>query len=78
MIELANDTDYGLGAFVYGTSRDLYSRIAPRLQSGMVSFNESSFLRAFLPFGGYKSSGIGRQHGEHGFHEVTQVKVVTQ
>jgi acyl-CoA reductase-like NAD-dependent aldehyde dehydrogenase len=35
MIELANDTDYGLGAFVYGTSRDLYSRIAPRLQSGM-------------------------------------------
>lgn len=75
-IELANDTKYGLGAFVFTTDKDLMSRVSSQLQSGMVSQNNLSYIKPCDPFGGYKQSGLGREHGKYGFEDVTQVKVV--
>ncbi len=75
-IELANDTKYGLGAFVFTTDKALMSRVAAKIQSGMVSQNNLSYIKPYDPFGGYKQSGIGREHGKYGFEDVTQVKVI--
>lgn len=75
-IALANDTTYGLGAYVFTEDARLYKEMADALDSGMVSQNNLNFVRACNPFGGYKQSGIGREHGMYGFHELTQVKVV--
>lgn len=77
-IELANDTKYGLGAFVFTTDKDLMSRVSSQLQSGMVSQNKLSYIKPCDPFGGYKQSGLGREHGKYGFEDVTQVKVIAQ
>lgn len=75
-IALANDTPYGLGCYIFTNDKDLYKRVASRMQSGMVSQNNLTYLRPFDPFGGYKNSGIGREHGKYGFEDVTQVKVI--
>jgi succinate-semialdehyde dehydrogenase/glutarate-semialdehyde dehydrogenase len=77
-IELANDTEYGLGAHVMTNNRELFNKVAQELQSGMVAQNEVMYWHPRNPFGGYKQSGMGRTHGEYGFHEVTQVKLVSE
>lgn len=75
-IAIANDTPYGLGCYIFTSDNDLYKRVASQMESGMVSQNNLTYLRAFDPFGGYKQSGIGREHGKYGFEDVTQVKVI--
>lgn len=75
-IELANDTSYGLGSYVFTKDRARMERVAGQIQAGMVSQNNLTYLKPSNPFGGYKSSGLGREHGKYGFHDVTQVKVV--
>lgn len=77
-IELANQTAYGLGSYVYTQNEEAASRISHALASGMVSINDANYVTPFNPFGGYKNSGFGRQHGPYGFHEVTQIKVVAK
>ncbi|MFC1875001.1 aldehyde dehydrogenase family protein [Chloroflexota bacterium] len=77
-IELANQTVYGLGAYVYTGDKGKADRVASSIKTGMVSINGTSYTAPFNPFGGYKSSGIGREHGKYGFHEVTQVKIVAK
>lgn len=77
-IQLANDTKYGLGAFVFTTDKKCMSRVSRELQSGMVSQNNLSYIKPYDPFGGYKQSGLGREHGKYGFEDVTQVKVIAQ
>lgn len=77
-VALANDTDYGLGAYVYTKDLKRADRLASRLESGMVSVNGVSYVRPTNPFGGYKRSGLGREHGRWGFDEVTQVKIVAR
>lgn len=77
-VELANDTKYGLGAFVFTSDKELMARVSAQLQSGMVSQNNLSYIKPYDPFGGYKQSGIGREHGKYGFEDVTQVKVVAK
>ena len=76
-LTLANDTDYGLGAFVFTKNATRFERVAKRLDSGMVSMNHTNFVRACNPFGGYKRSGLGREHGIFGFHDATQLKLVS-
>lgn len=75
-IELANDTRYGLGAYVFTSDKSLMQRVASQIQSGMVSQNNLSYIKPHNPFGGYKQSGLGREHGKYGFHDVTQIKVI--
>lgn len=77
-IALANDTQYGLGSYVHTADKDRAMRVAGAIQSGMVSINATNYLVPFDPFGGYKSSGFGREHGKYGFHELTQIKVVAK
>lgn len=75
-IILANDTPYGLGAFIFTEDKKRAGRLALELESGMVGINNVNYVQPMSPFGGYKQSGIGREHGKYGFDHVTQVKVV--
>ncbi len=77
-IKLANQTDYGLGSYVFTTNKEKADRVAGLIETGMVSINGMNYIRPFNPFGGYKNSGFGREHGKYGFHEVTQIKIVTK
>jgi acyl-CoA reductase-like NAD-dependent aldehyde dehydrogenase len=77
-LELANDTRYGLGSYVFSENKERLERVARQLETGMVSTNNVSYLQPCSPFGGYKDSGIGREHGKFGFHDLTQVKVVAE
>jgi succinate-semialdehyde dehydrogenase/glutarate-semialdehyde dehydrogenase len=77
-ITLANDTPYGLGAHVLTNDKAQFTRVARQLQSGMVAQNQVMYWHPQNPFGGYKQSGMSRTHGEWGFHEVTQVKLVSE
>src|SRR3989344_2034485 len=77
-ISLANDTPYGLGAYVFTQNKEQFARVAEQLESGMVSQNNVSYLNVCNPFGGYKMSGGGREHAQFGFHEVTQIKVIAR
>lgn len=76
-IRLANDTKYGLGAYVLTEDKKRAARVSSQIQSGMVSVNNIGYIKPCNPFGGYKQSGIGREHGKFGFQDVTQVKLVT-
>jgi aldehyde dehydrogenase (NAD+) len=58
--------------------KNLFNKVAQQLQSGMVAQNEVMYWHPKNPFGGYKQSGMGRAHGEFGFHEVTQVKLISE
>ncbi len=77
-IALANDTQYGLGGYAYTKDAARAERVAAALQTGMVSVNGASYVRPMNPFGGYKHSGLGREHGAWGFADVTQTKVVAR
>ncbi|MES2444995.1 MAG: aldehyde dehydrogenase family protein [Pseudomonadota bacterium] len=71
-IRIANDTDYGLSAVVFG-SPEAIKRVAPRLRAGQVYINGGT-PNPDLPFGGYKQSGNGREHGKFGLAEFMEVK----
>ncbi|GAB4204146.1 MAG: aldehyde dehydrogenase family protein [Roseiflexaceae bacterium] len=73
-IQLANDSHYGLGAAVW--SRDLQGAIevAKRIRSGTVWINDHHLINPLAPFGGYKQSGIGREHGLMGMLAYTEPK----
>jgi aldehyde dehydrogenase (NAD+) len=73
-IRIANDTDYGLSAVVFGDAESI-KRVAPRLRAGMVYVNGGQ-PDPNLPFGGYKQSGNGREHGKFGLAEFLEVKSV--
>lgn len=77
-IALANDTEYGLGGYVYTADLKRAERVARALKTGMVSINGTNYTAPHNPFGGWKHSGIGREHGKWGFHDLTQVKVVAR
>jgi succinate-semialdehyde dehydrogenase/glutarate-semialdehyde dehydrogenase/succinate-semialdehyde dehydrogenase len=75
-IELANDTDYGLGATVISSDPERAQRVAQQIQSGVVFIND--FLRSDprVPFGGTKASGFGRELGNLGARELANAKVI--
>lgn len=77
-IKLANDTQYGLGAYIFTENKDRFMRVAQDLESGMVSQNNVSYINVCNPFTGYKMSGGGREHGQFGFDEVTRIKVIAR
>lgn len=77
-IALANDTIYGLSSNVFTEDKELAARAARDLQAGTVRVNGINAGRACNIFGGYKKSGIGRENGKYGFHDVTQKKTVVR
>lgn len=68
-VELANDTDYGLGSYVFGHDLELSQQVATRMEAGMTYINETGSSRPGLPFGGIGRSGYGRELGEWGVQE---------
>lgn len=75
-IELANDTIYGLGSFIFTSDLERAKRVASRIEAGGVEINNAVRWRSCNPFGGYKKSGMGREHGVVGFRELSQIKVI--
>jgi acyl-CoA reductase-like NAD-dependent aldehyde dehydrogenase len=76
-IELANDSEFGLGASVWTKDRQKGERIARRIESGMVWVNDHSFSHGACQcaWGGVKDSGVGRSHSKFGFYECVNVKM---
>lgn len=76
-LNLVNHTNFGLGGSVYSESIQHAQEVALRFESGFVAINDAVASNAMLPFGGVKSSGIGRELGAHGFTEFTDIQVVS-
>jgi succinate-semialdehyde dehydrogenase/glutarate-semialdehyde dehydrogenase len=76
-VSLANDTVYGLGAIIFSNDLERAQRVASRIDSGTVEINNASHWLSCNPFGGYKKSGMGREHGVIGFRELCQIKVIS-
>jgi succinate-semialdehyde dehydrogenase/glutarate-semialdehyde dehydrogenase len=75
-ISLANDTSYGLGAYVYTSDKQHALDIAKNIKSGGVTINNSDYVKPSSPFGGCKCSGIGREHGRFGFLDLCELKTI--
>ena len=72
---IANDTDYGLAAYVTGKDKEKALELARGLRAGQVSINYGSSGPA-APFGGFKQSGNGREKAEWGLGEFLEVKAI--
>ena len=75
-IAAANDTDYGLVAYVFTSGLDRALHVAEALQTGMVGLNQGMVSNAAAPFGGIKQSGFGREGGAEGIDEYLSTKYV--
>ncbi|WP_319435641.1 aldehyde dehydrogenase family protein [Mycobacterium sp. RTGN5] len=75
-LALANDSDYGLSGSVYSQSSERALAFAKRMRTGSVNINSGLFYGSDAPYGGYKTSGIGRQNGIEGFSQHLETKVI--
>jgi aldehyde dehydrogenase (NAD+) len=74
-IRIANDTPYGLAAYVQGGDLARARRVAAQLRAGQVQVNYPAWDTG-APFGGYKRSGNGREYAEYGIEEFLETKAV--
>lgn len=75
-VELANDTDFGLAAYVWGASSSEAAHVGRRIRAGMVGINGGQFTSADMPFGGLRRSGIGREWGVAGMEEFLETRTM--
>jgi succinate-semialdehyde dehydrogenase / glutarate-semialdehyde dehydrogenase len=75
-IAAANDTEYGLVAYVYTRDIKRALRVCEALETGMIGLNQGMVSNAGAPFGGVKQSGIGREGGNEGIEEFLETKYV--
>lgn len=76
VIERANSSEYGLAAAVFSKDIDKVNYVVQGLRAGTVWVNSYNVLSAQSPFGGYKMSGHGRENGEYGLQNYTEVKCI--
>ncbi|WP_176593708.1 aldehyde dehydrogenase family protein [Sphingobium sp. EM0848] len=74
-IAIANDTDYGLAAYVQSSDRERAKRVAARIDAGRVTINSAPH-EPFAPFGGFKQSGIGREFGTYGLDAFLEPRAI--
>mgnify|MGYP000160592008 CR=1 FL=1 len=74
LIQMANDTEYGLASYVYGHDIRSIWKLIRALDFGMVSVNSVKMTGHSIPFGGVKQSGLGREGSMHGFDEYSEIK----
>lgn len=75
-IRLANDTEYGLAAYFYSQNIHRCLRVSEALEYGMVGVNEGIISNEVAPFGGVKSSGLGREGSRLGIEEYLETKYI--
>jgi succinate-semialdehyde dehydrogenase/glutarate-semialdehyde dehydrogenase len=75
-ISLANETEFGLIAYVYSGDLKRAMRVAENLESGMVAINKGVISDPAAPFGGFKQSGLGREGGFAGIEEFLETKYI--
>ena len=75
-IRIANDSKYGLAGNVMSGSNERAIAVARRIRAGFIGLNGTAGYGADVPFGGYRASGVGRQNGQAGFEQYTEVKSV--
>ncbi|KAI9025722.1 hypothetical protein DFJ74DRAFT_665327 [Hyaloraphidium curvatum] len=75
-VELANDTPFGLGSYLFTTDKEQAARVADQIEAGMVFVNVVGADGAELPFGGVKRSGFGRELGRYGIEEFVNKKLI--
>ena len=75
-VAAANNTEYGLAAYIYTRSLDRALRVAEGIESGMVGVNRGIISDAAAPFGGVKESGFGREGAREGIEEYLDIKYI--
>jgi aldehyde dehydrogenase (NAD+) len=75
-VRIANDSIYGLSGAVTSASEERALRVARRIRTGTVGINGGVYIAPDVPFGGYRQSGLGREHGAEGFEEYLETKTV--
>ncbi|MEJ1730875.1 aldehyde dehydrogenase family protein, partial [Escherichia coli] len=75
-VALANDTPFGLAAYVYARDVGRIFRVVDELEFGMVGVNEGMISTEVAPFGGVKASGLGREGSKYGIDDYLEIKYV--
>ena len=75
-IELANNSKYGLSSYITCLDESEGYEIAKKLKAGQTIINKKSRGSAPAPFGGFKMSGNGREHGQFGLEEYLEIKAI--
>jgi acyl-CoA reductase-like NAD-dependent aldehyde dehydrogenase len=75
-VQISNDSIYGLAGGVWSADTGRATKLAEQLRTGTVWINDWHMINPRYPFGGFRQSGIGREHGELGFNEYREVKHV--
>ena len=75
-VAAANDTEFGLAAYIYTENLDRALRVSSALESGMVGVNRGIISDVAAPFGGVKESGLGRESGSEGIEEYLEIKYI--
>ena len=74
VVRQANDTEFGLAAYFYARDLSRVFRVAEALEYGMVGINTGLISTEVAPFGGMKSSGLGREGSKYGIEEYVEMK----
>jgi succinate-semialdehyde dehydrogenase/glutarate-semialdehyde dehydrogenase len=77
VIDMANDTEYGLASYFYARDIGRVWRVAEALEYGMVCVNDGILSTEVAPFGGVKESGMGREGSRYGIDEFVEIKYLT-
>ena len=76
VIELANDTIFGLACYFYANDLSRVTKVAEALEYGMVGINTGLISTEVAPFGGVKQSGLGREGSHHGIDDYLEMKYI--
>ena len=77
-VALANDSEFGLAAYIYTRDVERGARVAGAIEAGIVGVNNGAVSNAYAPFGGVKQSGFGREGGRWALREYTNIKYVSR